>query len=141
MPRACIIVLDAVGVGEPPDAAAYGDAGVDTLGQRRRGGRRPRPAEPRSELGLGNVMPLAGCPPTDAPPAVVGTLRDASAGKDTTTGHWELMGIVTPEAMPTFPDGFPPDLDAFVRGDRPRRARQRAGVGHRDHPARSATST
>jgi phosphopentomutase len=114
MPRACVIVLDAVGVGELPDAAAYGDAGSSTLANVAEavGGL----ALPNlQELGLGNVMPLRGCPPADAPPSVVGRLTTRSAGKDTTIGHWELMGIVTPEPMPTYPDGFPPDVvEAFA---------------------------
>jgi phosphopentomutase len=113
MSRACVIVLDAVGAGELPDAAAYGDAGSSTL---------QHVAEAVGgldlpnlhALGLGNLQPLAGCPPLDRPPSIVGRLRERSAGKDTTSGHWELMGIITPEPMPTYPDGFPLDvIDAF----------------------------
>jgi phosphopentomutase len=67
-------------------------------------------------LGLGNMMPLAGCAPLAEPPSVVGRLRERSLGKDTTTGHWELAGVITPVAMPTYPDGFPDDvIDAFVQ--------------------------
>src|SRR4051812_36485900 len=58
-------------------------------------------------LGLGNVAPLEGCPPEPGAPAVAGRLVERSKGKDTTTGHWELMGIVTPQALPTYPHGFP----------------------------------
>ena len=113
MPRACVIVLDAVGAGELPDAADYGDGGSDTLGNVARavGGL----DLPNMEaLGLGNVEPLEGCPPQPGAPAIAGRLLERSKGKDTTSGHWELMGIVTPQAMPTYPHGFPHDvLDPF----------------------------
>jgi phosphopentomutase len=106
MPRACVIVLDAVGAGELPDAADYGDEGSDTLGNVARavGGLDLPNLE---QLGLGNVAELEGCPPQPGAPAVAGRLRERSKGKDTTTGHWELMGIVTPDPMPTYPHGFP----------------------------------
>src|SRR6187549_2359312 len=106
MPRACVIVLDAVGAGELPDAAEYGDEGSNTLANVAEavGGLDLPNLE---QLGLGNIEDLAGCPPQPHAPAVAGRLFERSKGKDTTTGHWELMGIVTPEAMPTFPHGFP----------------------------------
>ena len=106
MPRACVIVLDAVGAGELPDAADYGDEGSDTLGNVARavGGLDLPNLE---QLGLGNVEDLEGCPPQPGSPAVAGRLRELSKGKDTTTGHWELMGIVTPDPMPTYAHGFP----------------------------------
>jgi phosphopentomutase len=106
MPRACVIVLDAVGAGELPDAADYGDEGSNTLANVAEavGGLDLPNLE---QLGLGNIEPLAGCPPQPAAPAVAGRLLERSKGKDTTTGHWELMGIVTPEPMPTYPHGFP----------------------------------
>src|ERR671933_433593 len=109
MPRACVIVLDAVGAGELPDAAEYGDEGSDTLGNVARavGGLDLPYLE---GLGLGNVEMLEGCPPQPGAPAVAGRLVERSKGKDTTTGHWELMGIVTPEPMPTYPHGFPFDV-------------------------------
>ena len=113
MPRACVIVLDAVGAGELPDAADYGDEGSDTLGNVARavGGLDLPNLE---ALGLGNVEPLEGCPPQPGAPAIAGRLLERSKGKDTTSGHWELMGIVTPTAMPTYPHGFPHDiLDPF----------------------------
>ena len=114
MARACIIVLDAVGAGELPDAAEFGDAGSSTLAHVAEAvGGLDLPN--LAALGLGNVQPLAGCPPLAVSPAVVGRLRERSRGKDTTTGHWELAGIVTPVAMPTYPDGFPDDVvAAFV---------------------------
>jgi phosphopentomutase len=106
MPRACVIVLDAVGAGELPDAADYGDEGSDTLGNVARavGGLDLPNLE---QLGLGNVEELEGCPPQPGAPAVAGRLLERSKGKDTTTGHWELMGIVTPDPMPTYAHGFP----------------------------------
>ena len=106
MPRACVIVLDAVGAGELPDAAEYGDEGSNTLGNVAKavGGLDLPNFE---HLGFGNVETLEGCPPTEGAPAVAGRLFERSKGKDTTTGHWELMGIVTPVAMPTYPHGFP----------------------------------
>ena len=109
MPRACVIVLDAVGAGELPDAAEYGDEGSDTLGNVARavGGLDLPNLE---ALGLGNVEDLEGCPPQPGAPAIAGRLVERSKGKDTTTGHWELMGIVTQEAMPTYAHGFPFDV-------------------------------
>src|SRR5882762_10047456 len=114
MPRACVIVLDAVGAGALPDAADYGDEGSDTLGNVARavGGLDLPMLE---ALGLGNVEPLVGCPPQPGAPAVAGRLVARSKGKDTTSGHWELMGVVTPQAMPTYPHGFPHDvIDPFM---------------------------
>src|SRR5213592_4617592 len=114
MPRACVIVLDAVGAGALPDAEDYGDEGSDTLGNVARavGGLDLPNLE---AFGLGNVEPLEGCPPQPGAPAVAGRLVERSKGKDTTTGHWELMGIVTPQAMPTYPHGFPDDvIDPFM---------------------------
>jgi phosphopentomutase len=114
MARACVIVLDAVGAGALPDADAYGDEGSDTLGNVARtvGGLDLPTLE---ALGLGNVEPLEGCPPQPGAPAIAGRLVEVSKGKDTTTGHWELMGVVTPQAMPTYPHGFPHDVvDPFM---------------------------
>jgi phosphopentomutase len=109
MPRACVIVLDAVGAGALPDAGDYGDEGSDTLGNVARavGGLDLPNLE---ALGLGNVEELEGCPPQPGAPAVAGRLVSRSKGKDTTTGHWELMGIVTPVPMPTYPHGFPSSI-------------------------------
>jgi phosphopentomutase len=114
MPRACVIVLDAVGAGALPDADQYGDEGSDTLGNVARavGGLDLPNLE---ALGLGNVEPLEGCPPQPGAPAVAGRLIERSKGKDTTTGHWELMGVVTAQAFPTYPHGFPHDvIDPFM---------------------------
>jgi phosphopentomutase len=112
--RACVIVLDAVGAGELPDAAAFGDEGSNTLGNVAKavGGLDLPTLE---ALGLGNVEPLEGCPPQPGAPAVAGRLLERSQGKDTTTGHWELMGVITPKAMPTYPHGFPDEvIDPFM---------------------------
>ena len=113
-PRACVIVLDAVGAGELPDADQYGDQGSNTLANVAKavGGL----DLPNMEaLGLGNVEELAGCPPQPGAPAVAGRLVERSKGKDTTTGHWELMGVVTAQAFPTYPHGFPHDvIDPFM---------------------------
>jgi phosphopentomutase len=114
MPRACVIVLDAVGAGELPDAAEYGDEGSDTLGNVAKavGGLDLPNLE---ALGLGNVEPLEGCPPQPGAPAIAGRLTERSKGKDTTTGHWELMGVVTEQPFPTYPHGFPFEvLDPFM---------------------------
>src|SRR3982751_5501769 len=114
MPRACVIVLDAVGAGELPDAADFGDAGSNTLGNVAKAvGGLDLPS--LEALGLGNVEPLEGCPPQPGAPAVAAGLTERSKGKDTTTGHWELMGVVTPQPMPVYPHGFPHDvIDPFM---------------------------
>jgi phosphopentomutase len=109
-----VIVLDAVGAGELPDAADYGDEGSNTLGNVARAvGGLDLPA--LEALGLGNVEPLEGCPPQPGAPAIAGRLVERSKGKDTTTGHWELMGVLTPVPFPTYPHGFPYDvIDPFM---------------------------
>jgi phosphopentomutase len=108
MARAAVIVLDACGVGELPDAAQYGDAGSNTLGHlsERVGGLELPTLE---RLGLGNIIPIEGVPPADRP-AIHGRLHPLGPGKESTTGHWELMGVVPEHALPTYPDGFPPDV-------------------------------
>ncbi len=109
MPRACVIVLDAVGVGDLPDAAEFGTEGSSTLAHTAEAvGGLEVPA--MQALGLGNVMDVRGCPPRPDAPAVWGRLRERSKGMDTTTGHWEMMGIVTERPFPTYPDGFPDEI-------------------------------
>ncbi|MCX6624216.1 MAG: phosphopentomutase, partial [Acidobacteria bacterium] len=102
------IVLDSVGVGEMPDAAAYGDAGSDTLGHI------ARQVELRlpnfRELGLANIRPFEGLAAVAAPRACYGRCTLASPGKDTTTGHWEMVGIHLAKPFPLFPNGFPREL-------------------------------
>jgi phosphopentomutase len=100
VPRACVIVLDAVGAGELPDAAEYGDEGSDTLGNVARAvGGLDLPS--LEAIGLGNIEELQGCPPQPGAPAIAGRLVERSKGKDTTAGHWELMGVVTETAFPS----------------------------------------
>src|SRR3954463_14138178 len=113
-PRACVIVLDAVGAGELPDAADYGDEGSDTLGNVARAvGGLDLPS--LEAIGLGNIEELQSCPPQPGAPAIAGRLVERSKGKDTTTGHWELMGVLTPTPFPTYPHGFPHDvIDPFM---------------------------
>jgi phosphopentomutase len=111
--RAFVIVLDACGAGELPDSAAYGDAGANTLGHvAEAAGGLDVPVLQR--LGLGSALPLHGCPPA-AEPVVHGRLHPLGPGKDTITGHWELMGVVTPVALRTYPDGFPADVIERLR--------------------------
>jgi len=115
MPRAIVLVLDSVGAGALPDAAEYGDEGTNTLGNTASavGGI----AMPNlGAMGLGNVTSIEGVPPVAAPTASWGRNAELSAGKDTTTGHWEMMGMRLDSAFPTYPDGFPPEvMDAFTR--------------------------
>ncbi|MDF1503022.1 phosphopentomutase [Roseisolibacter sp. H3M3-2] len=112
--RAIILVLDGVGCGAAPDAAAYGDVGSDTLGHvcAASGGL----ALPHLErLGLGNVAPLAGVSPVERPGGAWGRMLPRSAGKDSTTGHWEIAGVHLARPFPTYAHGFPPEVvDAFA---------------------------
>jgi phosphopentomutase len=113
--RAAIIVLDGLGIGPAPDTAAYGDAGSDTLGNVARavGGLRLPNLE---QLGLGKVRPIAGLAPGVRPTAAHGVAQPASPGKDSTTGHWEICGVLLERAFRTYPNGFPASLlDEFAR--------------------------
>ena len=105
MRRAAVVVLDACGVGALPDAAEYGDAGSNTLGHlaEQVGGLRLPTLQ---RLGLGSIIPLVGVPPASEP-VVHGRLHPLGPGKESVTGHWELMGVVPSRALPTYPDGFP----------------------------------
>jgi phosphopentomutase len=117
--RAFVVVLDACGAGELPDAADYGDAGTNTLGHvAEAAGGLDLPV--LGALGLGSALPLVGVPPA-AEPVVHGRLHPLGPGKDSITGHWELMGVVTPSPLRTYPDGFPDEvvealIDATGRG-------------------------
>jgi phosphopentomutase len=106
--RVIWIVLDSVGVGELPDAAAYGDQGSDTLGNISRVVPLELPTLRR--LGLPRVARVQGMADVEQPLGAYGRMAERSAGKDSVTGHWELTGIVLPRAFPTFPDGFPASL-------------------------------
>src|SRR5438067_3820611 len=107
--RFVILVIDSCGAGALPDSAEYGDEGANTLGNlaRRVGGLRLPTLE---SWGLGNLTEIAGCPPSPAPRASFGTMAELSQGKDTTTGHWEMVGVVLEKGFATFPNGFPPEL-------------------------------
>jgi phosphopentomutase len=117
--RAFVVVLDACGVGELEDSERYGDAGANTLGHlaSAAGGLR---LPTLGSLGLGSIIELDGVPPAEHP-ALYGRLHALGPGKDSTAGHWELMGVVMDGPMPTYPDGFPDDVvdlitDAGGRG-------------------------
>src|SRR4029077_6940403 len=102
-----------VGIGELPDAAAYGDQGSDTIGNIAR--RVPLRVPALRALGLGRVASLGG-DAARSPSAAVGRMAESSPGKDSVTGHWEMMGIVLDRPFPVFPHGFPPELlDEFER--------------------------
>lgn len=107
------MVLDSAGIGEMPDAADWGDAGADTLGNIFRS--RTVNVPNLQKLGLGNIRPLNGVPAAESPTGSFGKCTLKSNGKDTTTGHWEMAGIILKNAFPTFPNGFPERIiDRFV---------------------------
>ena len=103
--RAIVVVLDSVGVGELPDAAEYGDQGSNTLGNIAR--RVPLQIPTLRSLGLSRIVEVPGGEPVVAPGAAFGRMAEHSPGKDSVTGHWELMGLAVEHAFPVFPDGFP----------------------------------
>ncbi|MCB2209820.1 phosphopentomutase [bacterium] len=111
--RITVIVLDGVGIGAAPDAAAYGDEGSNSIANTARvlgGISLPN----MGAMGLGNVTPIEGVPPTATPTGGYGKMQPMSAGKDTISGHWEMMGIYLPDPFPTYPNGFPPEvMDPF----------------------------
>ncbi|WP_240413949.1 phosphopentomutase [Paenibacillus periandrae] len=107
--RICIIVLDSVGIGELPDAVAFGDVGAHTLGhiaERNQGFSLPH----LEQLGLGRIAPILGIAAVDQPLAYFGKMAEASVGKDTMTGHWEITGLRVSIPFNVFPDGFPAEL-------------------------------
>jgi phosphopentomutase len=107
--RAIIVVLDGLGAGNAPDAAEFGDEGANTLANTARavGG---LDAPNLQALGLGNVEGIDGVPPADGPRASHGLMVELSAAKATLAGHWEMMGLVLDDPLPTYPDGFPEDV-------------------------------
>lgn len=112
--RITLIVLDGAGIGAMPDAPDWGDAGSDTFGHicESRAVRLPN----LQSIGLGNIRPLAGVPPNENPRGCYGKCAMQSNGKDTTTGHWEMAGIILERAFPTYANGFPPSiLDRFIK--------------------------
>ncbi|MEZ5422792.1 MAG: phosphopentomutase [Pyrinomonadaceae bacterium] len=111
--RICLMVLDSAGIGEMPDAADWGDAGADTLGHILEQRKVSLPNLQR--LGLGNITPLKGLPAVASPIGSYGKCTLKSDGKDTTTGHWEMAGVILKQGFPKFPDGFPDRIiDRFV---------------------------
>ena len=107
--RVIIIVLDGVGAGEAPDASAYGDVGSNSLGNTARavGGLHTPNLE---RIGMGHITPILGVEPVVPTLGAYGKMCPISAGKDSVTGHWELMGVYLTEPFPTYPNGFPPDV-------------------------------
>src|SRR5262252_8267161 len=105
--RVVLIVLDSVGIGEMPDSARYGDAGADTVGHVL--GHRHVQIPNLSDIGLCNIRPLP-IPGSSRPSGSFGKAATRSNGKDTTTGHWEMSGLVIEHAFPTYADGFPPRI-------------------------------
>lgn len=111
--RICLLVLDSAGIGEMPDAEAWGDAGSDTIGNILKSRKVNLPN--LQKLGLGNIKPLNELPAAANPAGCYGKCALKSNGKDTTTGHWEMAGVVLEKAFPTFPEGFPPRvIDRFI---------------------------
>jgi phosphopentomutase len=112
--RVFLLVLDSVGVGELPDAGLYGDEGSNTLGNL--ASHVPLRIPHLNALGVSRILPLAKLTPAQSPLAAFGRMLEASPGKDSVTGHWELMGIVLDHPFPTFPSGFPEEsLREFER--------------------------
>jgi phosphopentomutase len=110
--RAFVVVLDACGVGALPDAGEYGDTDTNTLAHlAREAGGLTLPALQR--LGLGSIVKIAGVAPAEHP-VLHGRLHALGPGKDSTAGHWELMGVVTPTRLPTYPQGFPPEVVELI---------------------------
>ena len=106
--RIFLIVLDSFGIGQAPDAADFGDEGSNTLAACRATGRLHLPN--LQKLGLFQIDGVAPLAPAAAAQGAFGRMREASRGKDTTVGHWEIAGVVSERAMPTFPHGFPTDM-------------------------------
>lgn len=106
-----IIVIDSMGAGELPDADKYGDVGSNTLGNMARavGGLKLPQLQ---KLGLGNIIDILGVPSAEHPLAAYGKMAEVSSGKDTTTGHWEISGVVLDKPLRVFPEGFPPEIIA-----------------------------
>jgi phosphopentomutase len=128
--RVILLVMDSVGAGETPDADRYGDAGSNTLGHvAEAAGGADLPT--LASYGLGNILPLRGLPPARAPRGAFGKCAELSAGKDTSTGHWELAGLRIERPFPTFPDGFPEEILGPFR--------QRTGRGVLGNVAASGT--
>src|SRR5579883_2832554 len=128
--RAILVVLDGVGVGANPDAAAYGDERASSLehcAQAVGGLELPN----LGRIGLGNITPIPGTPPVEHALGSYGRMAESSAGKDSTTGHWEMTGVILHRPLPTYPDGFPPEVvEPFERA-----------IGHRVIGNKAASGT
>lgn len=112
--RITLVVLDGAGIGAMPDAPAWGDAGSDTFGHILESRRVKLPN--LQSVGLGNIRPLNGVPPAENARGAYGRCALKSNGKDTTTGHWEMAGIILDQAFPTYPKGFPSSIiERFIR--------------------------
>ncbi len=112
--RIALVVLDGAGIGEMPDAPEWGDTGSDTFGHVLASRQVNLPNLRR--YGLGNIRPLQSVPPAEHPEGSYGRCASRSNGKDTTTGHWEMAGIILDQAFPTYPNGFPPSvIDHFIK--------------------------
>src|ERR1700749_3215418 len=112
MRRAAVIVMDACGVGALPDAASYGDEGTNTLAHlAEAAGGLDLPV--LGSLGLGSIVPIRGVAPAREP-VLHGRVGAVGPGKESTTGHWELMGVRVESSLPTYPDGFPDDVVAAL---------------------------
>ena len=114
--RIFLIVLDSCGIGYEPDAADFGDVGADTL---RRISKSEKFNIPNLiKMGIGNIDGIEYLPKAENPLAATARMREISRGKDTTLGHWEIAGVISPSPLPTYPDGFPNEvLDAFDFGN------------------------
>jgi phosphopentomutase len=128
--RVILLVLDSCGVGELPDAKAYGDVGSNTIGNTAEfmgGLKMPN----MGKLGLGNIIPIEGVPAVDSPGAYYGKMAEQSSGKDSTMGHWEIAGLISSKPFPVYPDGFPREIiDKF---------KERTGHGVLGNKAASGT--
>ena len=113
--KVMLVIRDGVGIGALPDAGEYGDQDSNTLGNLARvSGGLSLPN--LQEIGLGNIAPVEGVPPQSNPVACYGKMAEASGGKDSTSGHWEIAGLILDAPFPTYPDGFPPEvIEPFVK--------------------------
>ena len=108
MKRIFLIVLDSLGIGAAPDADKFSDVGANTL--KRISASKEFSIPNLIKLGLGNIDGIDYLPKTETPAACIARLKEISMGKDTTIGHWEIAGVVSPSPLPTYPDGFPNEV-------------------------------
>ena len=108
MKRVFLIVLDSFGIGQMPDAQAFGDVGVNTLASCAKSEYLQIPH--MIKAGLGNIQGVDCLPKTDVPMGAYARLQEKSMGKDTTIGHWEIAGLISENPLPTYPNGFPEEV-------------------------------